>query len=47
MSAKSGAALSADARPEPPAPGLEPGPYEAERYRVSVEADYVVVDVPR
>ncbi len=30
----------------PPAPGLEPGPYVAETYAVSVEESYVVVDVP-
>lgn len=31
---------------EPPAPGLEPGPFTAETYAVSVEEPYVVVDVP-
>ncbi|MHB8647268.1 MAG: Rieske (2Fe-2S) protein [Thermomicrobiales bacterium] len=30
----------------PPAPGLEPGPYVAERYEVSVERQMVMVDVP-
>ena len=29
----------------PPAPGLEPGPYVAETYPVSVEADYLVVEL--
>jgi nitrite reductase/ring-hydroxylating ferredoxin subunit len=29
----------------PPAPGLEPGPYVAETYPVSVEAAYVVVEI--
>ncbi len=38
------AARSADA--PPPAPGLEPGPYVAERYAVSVERQMVMVDVP-
>jgi hypothetical protein len=30
---------------EPAAPGLAPGPYVAETYPVSVEAQYVVVEV--
>lgn len=30
----------------PPAPGLEPGPYVAETYAVSVERQNVIVDVP-
>ncbi|MCA1667023.1 MAG: hypothetical protein LC793_06415 [Thermomicrobia bacterium] len=30
----------------PPAPGLAPGPYVAERYDVSVERQMVMVDVP-
>lgn len=29
----------------PPAPGLEPGPYLAETYPVTVEQSYVVVDI--
>ena len=29
----------------PPAPGLEPGPYVAETYPVSVEENYVLVEV--
>lgn len=32
---------------EPPAPGLVPGPYEAETYPVRVQEDYVVVEVGR
>ncbi len=50
VSVAPGAALvGSDARdhPEAPAPGLEPGPYSAELYPVSVEADYVVVEVTR
>ena len=29
----------------PPAPGLQPGPYQAETYPVSVEESYLVVEV--
>lgn len=43
----SGASLTQTRDAEPPAPGMEPGPYTAERYPVSVEADYVVVTIPR
>lgn len=30
---------------EPPAPGLEPGPYIAETYPVTVEQSYVVIEL--
>lgn len=30
---------------EPPAPGLEPGPYVAETYPVTVEQSYVVIEL--
>ena len=40
---EAGGQLSQD--PEPPAPGLEKGPYVAETYPVSVERQYVVVSV--
>jgi nitrite reductase/ring-hydroxylating ferredoxin subunit len=32
--------------PDAPAPGLQKGPYVAEMYPVSVEKDYVVVEIP-
>ena len=31
---------------EAPAPGLEPGPYVAETYPVTVEQQYIVIDLP-
>lgn len=42
---EAGAQLDED--PQPPAPGLEKGPYVAETYPVSVERQYVVVSVDR
>ena len=36
---------TAIASAQPPAPGLEPGPYVAETYPVSIEQQYVVVEV--
>ncbi len=38
---ESGAALSDT--PTPPAPGLQPGPYTAETYPVSIEQSYILV----
>lgn len=50
VSVESGAAI-AEAEgftedPEAPAPGLQKGPYVAEMYPVSVDRQYVVVDLP-
>ncbi len=42
VSVAPGTAVAAD---EPPAPGLEPGPYLAETYPVSVEQQYVLVEL--
>lgn len=42
----SGAELAPVAAGPPPAEGLAPGPYTAETYPVSVEEDYVIVEVP-
>lgn len=47
---ESGAAIAQAADPgedpDAPAPGLQKGPYVAETYPVSVDRQYVVVDVP-
>jgi 3-phenylpropionate/trans-cinnamate dioxygenase ferredoxin subunit len=49
VSVEAGAALleeEADADPDAPAPGLKKGPYVAETYPVSIEEQYIVVEIP-
>ncbi len=47
VSVEPGATLVADADPDAPIEGMVKGPYVAETYPVSVDGQYVVIDVPQ